>query len=249
MKNGLESQIYEFGEFRIDAAKRLLLRATDEIIPLTPKIFDTLLYLVLNNGKVIDKDELMREIWTDTIVEENNLNKNISVLRRTLGEKPGEHRFIVTVPGQGYKFVAEVRPILDHGVGIADFNADETIFEDRITKTNDQTTQDEGHRTKEKITSHFQFLTLAVFSVFALGLLGFYLWRENTKFVSTNPPMKTMAVLPFKPLVRENRDEVLEMGMADTLIARLGGNREIVVRPLSSVRRFVNLEQSQHRKC
>ena len=109
MTNGLQSQIYEFGEFRVDGVKRLLLRVNGETIPLTPKIFDTLLYLIENNGKVIEKDELMSAIWTDTIVEENNLNKNISVLRRVLGEKPGEHRFIVTVPGQGYKFVAPVQ--------------------------------------------------------------------------------------------------------------------------------------------
>lgn len=71
------------------------------------------LYLLRHSGTVIDKDELMREIWTDTIVEENNLNKNISTLRHILGEKPGEHRFITTMPGKGYKFVSEVKEIDD----------------------------------------------------------------------------------------------------------------------------------------
>ncbi len=73
-----------------------------------PKAFETLLYLVRHSGKVIEKDELMREIWADTIVEENNLTQNISILRRVFGEKPGEHRYIATVPGRGYKFVAKV---------------------------------------------------------------------------------------------------------------------------------------------
>ncbi len=100
--NESQTQIYEFGDFRIDAAKRLLTKGVDEPLPLTPKVFDTLLYLVRHNGKVIEKDELMREIWTDTIVEENNLSQNISILRRTLGEKPGEGRFIATVPGHGF---------------------------------------------------------------------------------------------------------------------------------------------------
>ena len=108
-----QSQIYKFGEFRINAAKSLLYRGEDEPIALTPKVFDTLLYLVQNSGKVIEKDELMREIWADTIVEENNLNKNISILRRILGENKNEHRFIVTIPGRGYKFVAEVRELLE----------------------------------------------------------------------------------------------------------------------------------------
>ncbi|MGI9054770.1 MAG: winged helix-turn-helix domain-containing protein, partial [Pyrinomonadaceae bacterium] len=78
----LNTQIYEFGNFRLDAAKRLLLKGDDEIVPLMPKAFDTLLYLVRHSGKVIEKDELMSEIWADTIVEENNLTQNISILRR-----------------------------------------------------------------------------------------------------------------------------------------------------------------------
>src|SRR5215203_3679066 len=106
-----QPQIYEFDEFHLDAGKRLLTKGDREPIPLTPKVFDTLLYLVRHGGKVIEKDELMREIWMDSIVEENNLTQNISILRRVFGEKPGEQRFIVTVPGHGYRFVPEVRAI------------------------------------------------------------------------------------------------------------------------------------------
>ncbi len=112
MTNAAKSAIYEFAGFRVDSGKRLLLRG-DETIALTPKVFDTLLCLVRGGGSVIQKDELMSAIWTDTIVEENNLNKNISVLRGVLGENPGENRFIATVPGKGYKFVAPVRAIPD----------------------------------------------------------------------------------------------------------------------------------------
>ena len=109
--NEPQTPIYEFGNFRLCAAKRLLLKGVDEIVPLMPKAFDTLLYLIEHPGKVIEKNELMSAIWADTIVEDNNLTQNISILRRVFGEKPGEHRFIVTVPGHGYKFVAEVRAI------------------------------------------------------------------------------------------------------------------------------------------
>lgn len=101
---------YEFEGFRIDPAKRLLLR-DNEAVPLMPKAFDTLLYLVEHPGKVLEKDLLLSEIWPDAIVEENNLTQNISVLRKALGEKPGEHRFIVTIPGRGYKFVAPAREV------------------------------------------------------------------------------------------------------------------------------------------
>ncbi len=99
---------YDFGDFRIDTGKRLLLRAGDHV-PLTPKVFDTLLLLVAHQGQVLDKQELMSSIWPDTSVEENNLNQNISTLRRILGETRGENRYIATIPGTGYCFTAEVR--------------------------------------------------------------------------------------------------------------------------------------------
>jgi DNA-binding winged helix-turn-helix (wHTH) protein/tetratricopeptide (TPR) repeat protein len=102
-----EPQFYEFGEFRIEAAKRRLLR-NGAPVALTPRVFDTLLHLVQSRGKVMEKDELMRAVWPDTVVEENNLNQNISTLRRVLGEKSGENRYIATLPGRGYSFIAEV---------------------------------------------------------------------------------------------------------------------------------------------
>ena len=99
---------YDFGHFRIDTGKRLLLRAGDHV-PLTPKVFDTLLLLVAHQGQVLDKQELMSAIWPDTAVEENNLNQNISTLRRIFGETRGENRYIATIPGTGYCFTAEVQ--------------------------------------------------------------------------------------------------------------------------------------------
>ena len=106
------SQIYKFGDFQIDVGRRLLFKGQNENLTLTPKVFDTLLYLLERRGEVVEKDELLSAVWPDTVVEENNLSQNISVLRRTLGEKKAEHRFIVTIPGRGYKFVAEAREIV-----------------------------------------------------------------------------------------------------------------------------------------
>lgn len=103
---------YEFGDFRLDAARRLLLpKHSDRALPLTARAFDTLLYLVERPGKLLSKATLIGAIWPDVIVEENSLNQNISLLRRVLGENPGEHRFIVTVPGRGYRFVADVQSV------------------------------------------------------------------------------------------------------------------------------------------
>ncbi len=99
--------IYEFGEFRLDASRRMLFRG-GATVPLTPKVFDTLLHLVRHQGEVIGKEELLQAVWPDTAVEENNLNQNISALRRIFGESRGEHRYIGTVPGKGYHFIPTV---------------------------------------------------------------------------------------------------------------------------------------------
>ncbi|HVE59509.1 MAG TPA: winged helix-turn-helix domain-containing protein [Pyrinomonadaceae bacterium] len=232
--NEPQIQIYEFGDFRIDAFKRLLTKGNNEPLPLTPKVFDTLLYLVRHHGKVIEKDELMREIWTDTIVEENSLSQNISTLRRVLGEKPGEGRFIATVPGHGFKFVPEVRETSEESAApVSDFGEEESSK----SQISNQKSETESRKPNRK-----RFAVFAALLILVLSSLGFYLWRgTNIKTVRT--PVKSIAVLPFRPLVTENRDEALEIGMADTLISRLGSNREIVVRPLSAVRRFGNLEQ------
>ena len=101
--------IYEFGAFRLDSAQRLLLlQDGGRALPLTSRAFDTLLFFVEHRGQLLDKGTLLKAIWPNVVVEDNNLNQNISILRRLLGETPGEHRFIVTVPGRGYRFVAAV---------------------------------------------------------------------------------------------------------------------------------------------
>lgn len=102
-------RVYEFGDFRLDLGKRLLLHRDGAPVPLAAKAFETLSYLVEHAGTVLGKDELMRAVWPDTAVEENNLNQNISLLRRLLGEARGEHRYIATVPSRGYQFVADIR--------------------------------------------------------------------------------------------------------------------------------------------
>ena len=101
--------LYEFGPFRLDATERLLLR-DEQHIPLTPKAFETLLVLVEHGGHVIDKDELMKKVWPNTFVEEVNLAKNVSSLRKILDSEQSEH-YIETIPKRGYRFVAGVREV------------------------------------------------------------------------------------------------------------------------------------------
>jgi Tol biopolymer transport system component/DNA-binding winged helix-turn-helix (wHTH) protein len=103
-------QLYEFGPFRLDVDERLLMR-DGRITPLPPKVFDTLLVLVENSGRVVSKDELMQSLWPDTFVEESNLTQNISQLRRALGDGASDAQYIETIPKRGYRFVAGVQPL------------------------------------------------------------------------------------------------------------------------------------------
>ena len=234
--------IYEFGDFHLDSARRVLLRCDDDQpVKLTSKAFDTLLYMVRHGGAVLDKEELMRAVWPDTFVEENNLSQNVSALRRALGEKQGENRYIATVPGRGFSFVAEVRAGRgkDGRESTDPVRTENNIERQEMLQGVDLTRPDQhkvGRRGK---------LWPAVFGgiiVAALGAGALHLWRLQ-KATGPAQPIRTIAVLPFKPLVVENRDEALELGMADTLIARLSHSREVIVRPLSSVRRYGGLEQ------
>src|SRR5499427_2402885 len=104
----IKQEMFQFGPFSLVPTERVVLR--DGIpVPLTPKVFDTLVYLVRNRGRLITKDELLKEIWPHTFVEEVNLAVNISALRKAFGEGPQDGRYIATIPGSGYRFVAEVR--------------------------------------------------------------------------------------------------------------------------------------------
>src|SRR6516225_8235544 len=106
--------VYEFGEFRLLAAqRRLTVRSDGRPIELTPKALDTLHFLLQHPGELLDKSTLMAAVWPNVVVEENNLNQVMSALRRALGDGSGGRRFIVTVPGRGYQFVAPVREVRD----------------------------------------------------------------------------------------------------------------------------------------
>src|SRR5260370_2812208 len=130
---------YRFGEFRLDPVKRVLLRGGD-LVPLTPKVFDTLLALVRRSGRVIAKDELLSEIWPDTFVEEGNLAQNIFILRKTLGQDGKTKPFIETIPKHGYRFIAEVEELSNDGSSMV---VEELIRTHIVTKE----LPNEGHYT------------------------------------------------------------------------------------------------------
>ena len=215
---------YRFGEFRIDARRRLLLR-NGQAMPLTPKAFDTLLYLVKNRGRVVGKDDLMAAVWPDTVVEENNLNQNISALRRTLGESRGENRYIATKPGSGYRFVADVRT--EEAEGHAPEQEERAAVAAKLAA---------GRR-------RWLFRALAGVAV-ATAIAGIA-YRAVLRRSEPAPAagVRTLAVLPFRPLVSADQDEVLEMGMADTLITKLSNMSDVTVRPMAVIRKFTDPNQ------
>src|SRR5262249_33979800 len=99
---------YEFGEFRIEVSERVLLHR-GKPVPLPPRVFGVLLVLVQNSGRIVDKEELMQTVWQDTFVEEVNVARSVSDLRRLLGDAGANPRFIETVAKRGYRFIASVR--------------------------------------------------------------------------------------------------------------------------------------------
>jgi TolB-like protein/Flp pilus assembly protein TadD len=185
--------MYEFGLFRLNPSEHLLL-CDGHIVALPPKVFDTLLALVENSGRLVEKDQLMSRLWPDTFVEEGTLARNISDLRKALGESTGEQKFIETVPKRGYRFAAAVRRI----------------------SSDDATVVVERH-VRSRVVVEEQ--------------------------IDLDRGIRSIAVLPFRPLSHEGQDQYLELGIADALITRLSNISQVVVRPTSSVRKYLNLDQ------
>src|ERR1700683_3476034 len=100
-------EIFQFGKFQIDARARTV-RREKAIVTLNSRSFDVLLYFVQNPGRVLAREEMLKNVWPDACVDEHSLAQSISVLRRVLEEKPGDNDYIVTVPGRGYQFVSPI---------------------------------------------------------------------------------------------------------------------------------------------
>ena len=218
--------LYEFGPFRLDVAERLLLRDS-ESVALTPKAFDLFLALVEHHGHLLEKEELMKLVWPDTFVEEANLSYNISLIRKALGDGENGQRYIETVPKRGYRFVARVQEINADDVEIAEAAVEEGLAESR----------------RAEKSSGIRRLLVAIGGVVALIALmaALYYFRSGRDTAET--PIKTIAVLPPRPLQSGERDEALEFGTTSTLITRLGSLRQLIVRPESAVEKYSRLEQ------
>jgi len=109
-------RLFEFGRFRLDRSERFLFQ-DGAAVPLSPRLFDTLLVLVENRGHIVEKNDLMRKVWNGVAVEENNLTQSISALRKILGDNLDGPKFIETIPKRGYRFVAPVKEVSEEETG------------------------------------------------------------------------------------------------------------------------------------
>lgn len=238
-------QFYEFGPFRIAVSERVLLR-DGQAVPLAPKVFDTLLVLVQNSGRILEKDELMKAVWPDVVVEEVNLAHNISVLRKVFANEASGQQYIETVPRRGYRFMGEVREVSDNSAEmvIAERTRSSLLIEEEVSDQKDAADTGAGDqlRLQAKRKRVLKVISLGV-AIAVLSVLAFYLWQWSRPRRLPNTTLKSIAVLPFKPLIAGSRDEPLELGIADTLITRLSSIKDLVVRPIGTVRKYAALDQ------
>jgi TolB-like protein/DNA-binding winged helix-turn-helix (wHTH) protein/Flp pilus assembly protein TadD len=232
--------VYEFGDFHLDTAKRLLWR--DGVpVPLTPRVFETLLYMVEHHDTVLDKERLMEAVWPDSIVEENNLTQNISTLRRVFGETPGSHHYIVTVPGRGYRFVANVK-LREAHADPEPRRIQEPAIEPAETETERVTSVSQP---EHAVTSSFRPLLLATAAVLSLSVAALLFWRGRTQNPPGAPtnipsariviPEKSIAVLPFANLSADKENEFFTEGVQDDILTALAKIADLKVISRTSV--------------
>ena len=220
---------YRFGPFVMDFEQRRLLQGDGEEVVLSPRIFDALQFFVERPGDLLDKDALLAALWPGLIVEENNLSQVISSLRRALGDEAQGSRYVQTVPRRGFRFIAPVT--------VVDPQPSPEVPDAPQTRR-----AGDGAEPLPLVPRRRLLLGVTIAGV-ALVAAGAAAWWWRPWRLAVNDATTTLAVLPFKPLVAEARDEVLEFGMADSLVARLSTLPGVVVRSVGSVRRYAGPEQ------
>lgn len=219
---------YEFGKFVLNPKEKILL-ADGRHVHLPAKEFETLLLLVEHNGQALSKEEMMSAVWQDSFVEEGNLAKQISRLRKILNTSDGE--FIETIPKHGYRFSADLHRVVDE-ITTPVILEKRTV--NRVTLAFEQEIGPKALPAPAK--SLFRWPIIAVISLIAvIASAGFYIWSKR---INTAAQMRTMAVLPLHPLSSDEDVKVIGLGLTDTLITKLGSLRRVIVRPTNAVVSF-----------
>jgi DNA-binding winged helix-turn-helix (wHTH) protein/TolB-like protein/Tfp pilus assembly protein PilF len=240
---------YAFGEFVLERSQQRVLRCDGSELVLSPRLFNTLLLFVEKAGTLLDKDTLLQALWPGLVVEENNLSQVVSGLRRALGDDTQGSRFIQTVPRRGFRFVAPVRPLPEIGAAtvvqpVAPAAASTPAIAASGTAGGAAPAPAASATQHIAVPDRRRWLHFALAAGAAAGLAsaGGWAWRSRSTQEMTLR-RTTLAVLPFKPLLAERRDELLEIGMADSLTARLSTMPGLVVRSSSSVLGYAGMRQ------
>ena len=182
--------IFQFGTFQVDPLARTL-RREQEVVALNRRAFDVLLYLVQNPGKVLSRDELLKNVWPETFVDENSLAQSVSALRRALEEKPGDNSYIVTLPGRGYQFIAPVKVVIpesltlvSEGARSSSESSNKLLFQQQTIRTRVITEEKEqlGLPISRNLALTRPFVALVVVAIVAVavGILGgTWYWRSR----------------------------------------------------------------------
>jgi TolB-like protein/DNA-binding winged helix-turn-helix (wHTH) protein/thioredoxin-like negative regulator of GroEL len=194
-----------------------------------------LLFLVEKNGSIVTKEEILNSVWDDKFVEESNLVVQISNLRKALGEAKGSPRFLITVPGKGYKFAGEIDQY-DGSFAV------ETHTFAKLTIENELDSDSSILKAKPFVVSKIKSLVIGFAMLFTfVGVFWFwdYSFKSQNNTSNNNISPNSVAVLPFQLLNShsQNSDE-LELGLTEALINRLSGSNQLSVRPISSVRKY-----------
>jgi TolB-like protein/DNA-binding winged helix-turn-helix (wHTH) protein len=228
---------YQFGPFRLQVDRRLLLRDGAPVV-LAPKALETLLALIEHRDRVLTKDELLQRIWGDTVVEEGGLTRNISVLRKALGETPDDHHYIVTVPGRGYRFVADAA---DVGKPVEETRAREAAA---LGASNDlrgvavnSVAELRGRRWP------WRWVAIGGLAALAVGTLVYGL-RPLHLADTRRAHIGALAVLPLENLSGDPTQEYFADGMTEALIGNLARIRALRVVSRTSVMRFKGVTRS-----
>ena len=236
-----KSVVYEFGKFVLDPNERTLF-SDGRPLHLPAKEFATLLLLVENNGRALSKDEMMAAVWEGSFVEEGNLAKQISRLRKIFNTNDGE--FIETIPKHGYRFSAD-----DLRVSRA-AEAEPIVIERRTVGRLTVAYRDDSESALQPVraiagaqrswtwTARWGLLTGIVLLVVLAGAFAYLRVPVASNPASSPATIRSIAVLPFRPIGSGVEDEYLGLGMADALITKLSNLREMNVRPTSSVRKY-----------
>jgi TolB-like protein/DNA-binding winged helix-turn-helix (wHTH) protein/cytochrome c-type biogenesis protein CcmH/NrfG len=221
------TEVYEFGAYRIDAGERLLRRG-DELIPLPPKVACTLLALVRNAGRMVDKGDLMKTVWPDTFVEEGALTRNISLLRKTLGDTGDEPAYIETIPRRGYRFIAPVRAAAVEPAATAEveLQASHELAPGNGEQREAVKRQAAAWRSRAKWIGLAAVLLLVGIGVAAKFIVGKADTRPGVFGVA---PANALAVLPFRSVEPDGSQSYFAYGMTQAIVTRLTTVRNLRV--------------------